>query len=275
MPIAGGEKVRWIALVRSTWRKRAINAEWTPCVFPCPAEYDGYGGFRSEPVTHTKEGLKLLLERAGRHYDAEVQACSREITNRSMEIEGHAGQALPVSQIAIREDVWQALLDFPLRRDDGGSLTVEGLAEELETLAYGIARSAGTKPGCVFANTRGLPLSEVMRIVGKGLDEMELKPDVNSPAFAILSEEPCREVFRVMIAKYIMGALTSGELFSFLYVVAEFLYACEVLFLLRFVWRPSNNCGPQSATWSAQACVLKRFAQIAESHADEEIERLR
>jgi hypothetical protein len=80
-------------------------------------------------------------------------------------------------------------------------------------------------------------------------------------------------VFRRMVVQYMRQQVTNDAFDAFLRTCAEWVYVRSVLMSTRYTWRPSGITRPQCAMWQRHAEVMRSFARVAETHAQEERQR--
>lgn len=163
-------------------------------------------------------------------------------------------RTLSVSQMMIREDVWQALL----------GLSIQGRYDSEKTLAIDDFRKAARKlyeKSLSYVAERKARSEELLAL---------LKNDVTWMVASDITP------FTVGLATHWSTIVKKGlpieQVESFLDSVAEMAYVYRVLMQVRFIWVPSSSRGSQYGEFDKHAAFLRALVGIAESRDAEDKE---
>lgn len=189
--------------------------------------------------------------------------------------------SLPVSQVMIREDVWQALLGMSFRErwDSRKPSTIKSFRASVQKL-YKTTLQHFKEEIERRETIKALP-EEQRKALAPFYDlsdiYLETKLDRDAPGSWVVSKN---------VIPFTVGLSTHWKLFvkrmleagdhdpkPFLDSVAEMAYVQQVLMYVRFIWNPSSSRGAQVGEFDKHLTFHKAMAQIAEARFKEDEER--
>ena len=305
LPIRAGDQIRYLLVTENPYEDEGVAHRatrmidwWFPRTFPITAEYNDYGSIQNAeegpaqdiwlealakdlvPVGWGENLFHDLPTSTDMTFEDFMKALmkGRVMVRREFSLEDLA-KPLRVSHVMIREDVWQALLKFPLRDKWSGEKAPTLAQMKTEIRDYYRIRLAEMKTE-VELNAQELEAASpaaraahLLTAIAKLRRSMNLDGQPSATLWITQQEAiPYTIGLATHWELFLAKQLPVGEAERFLASVAEMAYMHQVLMHVRFLWMPSTSCGDQFGDFDKHSRFHPAMKKIASKLAKEDTE---